>query len=65
MQRRGSLADVCYIVAMVVVILVGVHATTVLKDFSYSLQQDRLLHEQMLKEHLQQLQDHEQLMEHR
>lgn len=54
-----------YVVAIVLLVLVGSHATVVLKELSDGLKVDRLHHEQLLKEHQQQLKDHERQMERR
>ena len=54
-----------YVAAIGLLVLLGVHATTVLKEMSASLKQDRIYHDQQLKDHQQQLKDHERAMERR
>ncbi len=61
-----SLAEGIQVIAALLVMLVaiyaGIYATTALAELNRGLKQDRLLHEQMLKDHVLQLKDHEQLM---
>ena len=62
-----SLAEALQVLAALVVMLVaiyaGIYATTVLAEISRGLKQDRLLHEQMLQDHVKQLKDHERMMQ--
>jgi biopolymer transport protein ExbB/TolQ len=64
MQRLLDALLVAFYVAMIAaIILVGLHAIVVLDEMSKSLKQDRINHEQMLKDHVRELKDHERLME--
>ena len=66
MQRLVDVLQIlAYLVGIAVVITVGVQATTVLADLHRGLERDRVVHEQMLKDHVQALKDHERLMERR
>jgi len=66
MQRLlETLQLIAYLVGIAVMVYAGIHAATVLAEISAGLKHDRLAHEQMLKDHLQQLQDHERHMERR
>ena len=66
MQRLLDILQAIFYASLIlVVILTGLQATTVLAEMSRNLKQERLAHEQMLKDHVQQLKDHERQMERR
>ena len=48
-----------YVVAIGLLVLLGFHATSVLKELSDGLKQDRVHHEQMLKDHERAMQPRE------
>lgn len=66
MQRAVEIAQLLlYLLMTAVVLLLGIHGTTVLTELSTRLQQENRAHEQMLRDHVQQLKDHERQMERR
>ncbi len=62
-QWAESLQILASLVVMLVAIYAGIWAASVFAEISRGLKQDRLSHEQLLKDHVQQLKDHERLMQ--
>jgi hypothetical protein len=54
-----------YLAALIVVLYAGMGAVSVLHEISTDLKQQRILHDQMLKDHRDELKDHERIMQSR
>ncbi len=62
-QWAAGLQILAALMVMVAAIYAAIWAGTVFAEMSRGLKQDRLLHEQMLQDHVRMLKDHERIMQ--